>query len=85
MCQCLPCDCCWWNFCGTCGGCAELMCCLGWWCCQPDELKRALARDVCCLCCESSGYGGNCCCYGVVCCAPQWLQTYSKTLSGAQK
>ncbi len=80
MCQCLPCDCCWWNVCGACAGCAELYCCLGWWCCQPDELKRELKKDVCCFCCESSGLGSNFFCCGMVCCAQPWLQGYSKAL-----
>lgn len=80
MCQCLPCECWWCNCCGACAGVAELMCCIGFWCCKPDELKRHSAD--CCYCFESSGCGVNCLCQGGVCCAPQWLQNYSKNLNG---
>ncbi len=80
MCQCLPCECWWCNCCGTCAGFAYLYCCCGFWCCKNDEMKRV--SDACCYCCESSGYGGNFFCYGCVCCAPTWLQTYSKVASG---
>ncbi len=37
---------------------------------------------ACCYCCDSIGYGGNCFCYGSVCCAPAWLQNYSKIANG---
>lgn len=80
MCQCLPCDCWWCNCCGVCGGFSELMCCFGFWCCKPDEMLRQ--SSACCYCCESSGYGGNFFCHGGVCCAPLWLQTYSKVANG---
>ena len=80
MCQCLPCECWWCNFFGVCGGYAQLVCCIGYWCCKPEEmLRHSLA---CCYCCESSGYGYNCFCYGSVCCAPNWLQKYSKVANG---
>lgn len=42
-------------------------------------LRHSLA---CCYCCETSGYGSNCFCYGAVCCAPNWLQRYSKMANG---
>lgn len=79
MCQCLPCDCCWWNCFGACAGFAELLCCAGFWCCQPDELRQQ--KEFCCLCCEGTGYGGNFFCSGMVLCAQPWLQAYSKNLS----
>lgn len=42
-------------------------------------LRQSLA---CCYCCETAGYGYNCFCYGSVCCAPNWLQRYSKLANG---
>ena len=78
MCQCLPCECWWCNCCGTCAGLSELFCCIGYWCCKPEELKQQ-SQD-CCYCFETSGCGGNFFCYGGVCCAPKWLQNYSNSI-----
>lgn len=79
MCQCLLCDCCWWNICGANAGFAYLLCCAGFWCCQPAELESQ--KKFCCLMCESSGLGSSFFCLGSAFCAPQWLQNYSKNLS----
>jgi hypothetical protein len=81
MCQCILCDCIWWNYCGACAGCATLECCFGWWCCQQDELKRSIGADTCCWCCQFVGLGSNCLCSGFVCCAQPWLLNYSKALT----
>ena len=78
MCQCLPCECWWCNCCGACAGLGEVLCCIGFWCCKPEELK-AHSPD-CCYCFETSGCGGNCFCYGGICCAPKWLQNYSNSI-----
>ena len=80
MCQCLPCECWWCNCFGTCGGLAYLLCFCGYWCCKNEEMLRH--NLSCCYCCETSGYGYNCFCYGSVCCAPNWLQRYSKMANG---
>lgn len=66
MCQCVLCDCIWWNYCGACAGCANLNCCYGWWCCQQDELKRSIGADTCCWCCQFVGLGSNFLCNGCV-------------------
>lgn len=77
MCQCMICDCWWWNFCGTCAGVGEFFCCLGFWCCTPDTFPPE--GKNCCICCTKSGLGSNCLCYGGVCCAPDWLVGWSKS------
>lgn len=35
MCQCLLCDCCWWNCCGVCAGVHHAYFCASFWCCKP--------------------------------------------------
>ena len=40
MCQCLICDCWWYNYCGVCcGGCHEANLIYSWWCCKPEDLR----------------------------------------------
>ena len=80
MCQCLCCNCWWWNYCGVCAGYAQLHCCWGYWCCKPEEMNRH--NSACCYCCENSGMGQHFFCYGSVCCAPQWLVNYSNQANG---
>lgn len=80
MCQCLCCNCWWWNYCGVCAGYAQLNCCWGYWCCKPEEMNRH--NSACCYCCEQSGLGTHWFCYGSVCCAPAWLVNYSNQANG---
>ena len=80
MCQCLCCNCWWWNYCGVCAGYAQLNCCWGYWCCKPEEMNRH--NSACCYCCEQSGLGQHFFCYGSVCCAPSWLVNYSNQANG---
>jgi hypothetical protein len=81
MCQCVICDCWWCNLCGA--------CCAGWhwsffviscWVCKPLELVGF--DPECCHCCTWTGYGGNFFCYGSLCCAPEAVKMYSRTLNG---
>ena len=86
MCQCIICDCIWWNYCGVCcGGIHEASFCWSYWCCKPDDLR--LIDPACCHICDCDGFGYNCLYYGVICCAPkaviEWsgLRTAGKTAS----
>lgn len=70
MCECNPCECCWWN-CGSCNGCAGFFLCGTFWCCKPF-MKTQFDGD-CCHCFEQSGIGFNVICLGMACCIPDWL------------
>lgn len=81
MCQCVCCDCWWWNFFGV--------CCAGWnwsffllscWLCKPIELMNL--DPECCHICTWTGYGGNFLCYGNICCAPDAVKQFSQLKSG---
>lgn len=81
MCQCMLCDCCWWNCFGVCcAGLSQNWICIGYWCCKPQELA-ALDPD-CCKCFSCAGWGGNCFCYGEICCVPEAVKSYSKIKNG---
>lgn len=81
MCQCVLCDCFWWNFCGVCcAGLTHNWFCIGYWCCKPHEL--ASMDPDCCKICVCTGWGGNCFCYGELCCAPDAVKNYSKIKNG---
>lgn len=81
MCQCMLCDCCWWNCFGVCcAGLSQNWICIGYWCCKPQELA-ALDPD-CCKCFSCAGWGGNCFCYGEICCVPEAVKNYSKIKNG---
>lgn len=77
MCQCVICDCCWWNLCGhCCAGYHIALCFASCWLCKPLGLLQS--DPSCCHCCTWTGYGGNCFCYGVVWCAPDALKRWSR-------
>lgn len=79
MCQCVVCDCWWMNCCGECGfGCTEQLCCIGYWCCQPDSIPPEGKK--CCFCCDRVGCGGGVCCVGGICFSPEWLVKWSNSL-----
>jgi hypothetical protein len=82
MCQCLCCDCWWFNYCGVCAGChhAYLLC--SFWCCKHPTL--AVIDPFMCHCCECVGLGHNTFCMGSVMCAPQAVVTWSKLVSSGQ-
>lgn len=81
MCQCVLCDCFWWNCCGICcAGFHQSWFCVAYWCCKPEELT-AMDPD-CCKIGEWTGWGGNCCCYGELCCAPDAVKNYSRIKNG---
>lgn len=79
MCQCIICDCCWWNFCGDCcAGWAKNCCFFGCWSCKPPEMSN----PACCSCCTCTGWGANFFCYGVIYCVPDYVKEYSRLKSG---
>lgn len=79
MCQCVLCDCCWWNFCGECcAGWMAAYCCLGCWLCKPIEMSN----PACCSICTCTGCGHNCFFYGILYCAPDYVKEYSRFLKG---
>jgi hypothetical protein len=82
MCQCLPCDCCWWNCCKVpCAGVSFNMICCSVWCCKAEELLSFNYDCVTCCCSKGvdrAGCGSVFACWGCICCAPEWLRTYSK-------
>lgn len=81
MCQCVLCDCFWWNVCGVpCAGIHHACFCFSYWCCKPAEL--ADFDPDCCKVCEWTGWGGNCLCYGELCCAPEAVKNFSRLKSG---
>jgi hypothetical protein len=83
MCQCLICDCWWYNYCGVCcGGCHEANLIYSWWCCKPEDLR--LIDPECCHICKCDGLGYNCLYYGSICCAPQAVIEWSRLRSGGQ-
>ena len=78
MCQCVLCDCCWWNVCGVC--CAGLhlaLCCVSCWLCKPDEMTN----QECCQICTFTGCGKNVFFHGMLCCAPDYVISYSQLMN----
>jgi hypothetical protein len=76
MCQCLICDCWWYNYFGICcGGChtADLVC--SCWLCKPEDLM--ILDPECCHICACDGCGYNHFCLGSVCCAPTAVKEWS--------
>lgn len=77
MCQCVLCDCCWWNFCGECcAGWSINLCCVGCWACKPVEMTN----PSCCSMCTCTGWGKNFFCWGAICCVPEYVKEYSRFL-----
>ncbi len=69
MCQCLCCDCWWFNACGIlCAGWHYGICVCSYWLCKPDDLLRL--DPHCCHVCDFDGCGTNHCCLGSIICAP---------------
>ena len=69
MCQCVLCDCLWWNCYGVCcAGLHQAYCCVSCWLCKPEEMTNQ-------ECCDFGwvGYGGNFFCEGMVLCAPDYV------------
>lgn len=68
MCQCVLCDCLWWNCYGVCcAGLHQAYCCVSCWLCKPEMTNQE--------CCDFGwvGYGGNFFCEGMVLCAPDYV------------
>ncbi len=79
MCECLLFDCLWCNVCGHYAGCSNMNCCIGIWCCKPDDMERL--SPGWCYCCEYTGCGANCLWWGAIAFAPEWLRNYQKARS----
>ena len=81
MCQFLCCDCWWFNCCGVlCGGWHDAYCVCSFWLFKPAELSNI--DPDCCHICAFDGLGGNFCCWGNVCCAPESVKQWSRSVSG---
>jgi hypothetical protein len=77
MCQCVILDCWWWNCCGAfCAGLHDALFLISCWLMKPPEMSN----QQCCVVGEWTGYGGNCFCYGSLCCAPDFVKSYSSSL-----
>lgn len=76
MCQCVCCNCWWYNCLGSMmSGCAVGYICCGCWVCKKQDMAT---RDVTrCYCGDLIGCGGNICCVGSLMCAPDWLKHWS--------
>ena len=82
MCQCVLCDCCWWNFCGVCcAGYHIAYCCVSCWMCKPPEMTN----QECCECGTCTGYGGNFFCEGMLLFAPDFVIQYSQLMNNKNR
>lgn len=81
MCQFLCFDCWWFNCLGVpCGGYHNAYCVCSYWLCKPIDLSNI--DPECCHVCAFDGWGYNCFCWGNICCAPQSVKDWSRTVSG---
>lgn len=81
MCQCIMCDCWWYNCYGVRAGWYHAHFCWSFWLCMPKEM-RAIDPEECKVgCCLGMGY--NHCWHGSVCCITDSLRTYSEAMNGS--
>ena len=79
MCQCVVCDCCWWNCFGACCvGWHMAFCCASCWICKPIEMSN----PSCCSICNCTGCGEIFFCVGHIWCAPDYVKDYSRFRNG---
>jgi len=80
MCQCVVCNCWWFNLCGVCAGYHEAHICFSCWFCKTQELYAF--DPFTCHCCQFVGCGNNCFCWGNVMCAPFYIKNWSDYIAG---
>jgi len=76
--QCILLDCLWCNCFGVlCGGLAINYLCCRCWILKPEGQA---SHNPNCFDFGWSGLGGNCLCYGYICCAPDGIKNWSKSI-----